>query len=272
MKIPQNVIKTVAFIAYRDRQTNEAVPVGSCFFVGQQDSPEQAVASRVFVVTAKHVIESLRSKGCESCLLRLNPIDRRRKLIELEIPIERWRFHPSDENVDVAVLEQGVPAEADHLVIPLSLGADVEKFSINEVDLGDEVFVSRLFIHHSGQKRNTPIVRVGSLAALAEEKVRTKRGYIDAYLIEARSIGGLSGSPVFVNLGTTRMIAGEMKVHTGGPNYFLHGLIHGHFRAAVDDRMVTEGGRDVEHELVNAGIAIVVPFEKVTEAIAPLIT
>ena len=80
------------------------------------------------------------------------------------------------------------------------------------------------------QNRNIPIVRIGNLASLDEEKVQTEGGPIDAYLIEARSLGGLSGSPVFLNLGTVRQIKRQVVgAESGAPIIFLLGLIHGHY-------------------------------------------
>jgi len=118
------------------------------------------------------------------------------------------------------------------------------------------VFISGLFRHHYGAKRNIPIVRVGNLAALNEERIVTKSfGEIDAYLIEARSIGGLSGSPVFLNLGIVRKVGGQVK-HASGPGsiFYLLGLIHGHFD---ENRQL---GDAEANEAVNSGIAIVVPI------------
>jgi hypothetical protein len=172
---------------------------------------------------------------------------------------------PNDATVDVAIVECGVPAEADHVVIPLRMAASKQVFAANEVELGDEVFVSGLFRHHYGKSKNIPIVRIGNLAALNEERVVTRYGEMDAYLIEARSIGGISGSPVFLNLGVVRQIGGEVKHATGAyPIYFLLGLIHGHF-----DLQTPQGGaaEDDASERVNAGIAIVVPIESILAVI-----
>jgi hypothetical protein len=138
----------------------------------------------------------------------------------------------------------------------MGLCATPEMMRSNEVALGDEVFVSGLFRHHYGTNRNIPIVRVGNLAAMDEEKVSTRTlGLIDAYLIEARSTGGLSGSPVFVNLGIHRMIGGKIKQVSGDrPMFFLLGLVHGHYDIPLGDAGTGS------NESVNAGIAIVVPF------------
>ena len=181
-----------------------------------------------------------------------------------------WLLHPTDSGVDVAVLRLGIPAAFDHLVFPHSLCITDETLKSNEVGLGDEVFVVGLFKHHHGNRRNIPIVRVGNLAALAEEKVSTKDfGLVDAYLIEARSIGGLSGSPVFLNLGVVRRIDNQIKHATGGPMVFLLGLIHGHYdvpSSSVDESQ--EDGTDhLTTERVNTGMAIVVPMHKIFEVV-----
>ena len=138
----------------------------------------------------------------------------------------------------------------------------------HEVGLGDEIFVSGLFRHHFGKHRNIPIVPTGNLAALGEERVETKTfGEIDALLVEARSIGGLSGSPVFLNLGITRQIGGQIKHATGNrPIFYLLGLLHGHFDSPGGQVDVAEEDA-FTNEKTNAGIAVVVPIEKVHEVI-----
>lgn len=60
---------------------------------------------------------------------------------------------------------------------------------------------------------------------LPDEKVETKFfGDIDAYLIESRSLGGVSGSPVFFckPQQTNKGLTPGIKVYLGG-------LIHGHW-------------------------------------------
>jgi hypothetical protein len=66
------------------------------------------------------------------------------------------------------------------------------------IGIGDAVFITGLFSHHPGKARNLRVIRVGNIAAMPDEPVKTQRGEMEAYLIEARSLGGLSGSPVFV--------------------------------------------------------------------------
>lgn len=140
---------------------------------------------------------------------------------------------------------------------------DAELEAVNEVSLGDEVVIIGLFRHHHGEARNIPIIRVGNLAAKGEERIQTKAfGKIHGYLIEARSIGGLSGSPVFVNFGPARMIGGAFMQATSQFSILL-GLVHGHYDVIGDeiDAAVRHADR------VNTGIAIVVPTHSIRSVI-----
>lgn len=218
----------------------------------------------MYLVTARHVVESIRSKGLSEVWLRLNHTDGTSKWFSSSL--EQWFVHEADGSIDAAILRAGIPDGFDHLVFPWSLCITPERMKENEVGLGEEVFIVGLFRHHHGNNKNIPIVRIGNLASVGEEKVVTRDfGEMDAMLIEARSIGGLSGSPVLLNLGSVRTIGGQLKFAEEGMEY-LRGLIHGHFdtsQSAVDAAEDDTGG-GVSVERVNTGIAIVVPFHSIS--------
>jgi hypothetical protein len=123
---------------------------------------------------------------------------------------------------------------------------------------GDEVFITGLFAHLSGSKRNLPIVRMGNIAMMPGEPVPTTAfGDIEAYLIEARSIGGLSGSPAFV----------RETVQMGLGSFYLLGLMHGHWDIPPQQKNdELQVGEDM-FSRVNLGIAIVVPAKKILEVV-----
>jgi hypothetical protein len=107
---------------------------------------------------------------------------------------------------------------------------------------------------------------------MAEEKISTRPfGDIDAYLVEARSIGGLSGSPVFLNLGIARMIKNQLKFASGKPIFYLLGLIHGHYdiqTSVVDGASMEDTEDHLSPDRVNTAIAMVVPFHNIDAVIA----
>ncbi len=128
------------------------------------------------------------------------------------------------------------------------------------------MFFPGLFSPHYGRDKNLPIVRTGTIAAMPLEKLPVRYGYIDAYLVQARSIAGLSGSPVFVRMDprkadehwARRVVAGPT------PKYGLLGLIRGHFEAEAEKDATADA---INAEAFNMGIGIVVPVEKIVETL-----
>lgn len=124
-----------------------------------------------------------------------------------------------------------------------------------------------LFRNHLGRDRNEPIVRVGNIAAIPADPIRTRLfGDMRAILIEARSIGGLSGSPVFVHLGFVRWRDGKVMFSQAAQPFLFLGLMHGHWEV-----LEAAGVAPLEDapEKINTGIAIVVPAEQIRDSRLP---
>jgi hypothetical protein len=137
--------------------------------------------------------------------------------------------------------------------------------------VGDEVFITGLFQPSaSGITRNMPILRCGNIAMLPEEQLQTEYGYADVYLVEARSIGGVSGSPVFVRetleLGPVEREDGTEVLMSGVGASQCLGLMQGHWdvRESEINSLIVDQDRK---RGVNLGIAIVVPAVKIIETI-----
>ncbi len=102
------------------------------------------------------------------------------------------------------------------------------------------------------------------------DPVKTNNGsYVDAYLIEARSIGGLSGSPAFVHLPAIRTLDGKTDISLQKSSYqvYLLGLMHGHFD--VEDLnldVVLDDPKDASSG-IHSGIGVVIPVEKIIETV-----
>ena len=261
MNIPDDIRKCVAFIGAKNN--GKDIFLGSVFFIGKEN--EEGKSDNIYAVTARHVIDTIKRNNIHNVLIRINKTQGGTTWVETAT--SGWFTHPSDNSIDVAMHRLMIPSNYDHLVFPTQYFLTKEIIQNEEIGVGDEVVISGLFKHHIGDKRNIPIVRSGNIANFHEEKVPTKLfGEIDAHLIECRSIGGLSGSPVFVNLGLVRNIKNAPKFTTGKITLYLLGLIHGHFdsdASDVDTVFDTANGK----ENVNTGIAIVVPCEKILETL-----
>jgi hypothetical protein len=256
MQIPDEIRKCVAFVCYKTtKDTKEMNWAGTAFFVGVPLQGTQL--DTVYIVTAKHIIEGIKAKSIDqTAYLRMNSKTGPSRLVAT--PIDKWIFHPQESNADVAVLNWAPSQEKyDYLSLPVKYAGTEDIIKKENIGLGDDVFLVGLFANHFGSQRNLPIIRVGNIASMPEEKVYTKKyGYIDAYLVEARSIGGLSGSPVFVWMGNVRKIGETTHLgRTGLPLLYWLGLMHGHFALSEIDLQI------------NMGIAIVVPTWKILEVI-----
>jgi hypothetical protein len=259
VQIPPETRKNVLFLGTLKGQRFS--PRASGFVVSVEDSGFRFF----FVVTARHCVAGLYASDDEVCL-RLNREDG--GLHHISVRKEEWWFHEqsSERAVDVAVLP--IPLDRSAIVfahIPMeSMFATEEIIRKNEVGPGDEVFINGLFTNHHGTARNIPVTRIGHIAAMPEEPIKTQMGSIDAYLIEAMSIGGLSGSPVFVHLVSGRTIK-NITVHRASEFYLL-GLVHGHFdvRNLNDDAVVSD--RQALGN-IHTGIGIVIPAQDIYETI-----
>jgi hypothetical protein len=268
MLVPPEIRECVAFVGFRD-PSGQPVLKGTGFFVAS-DLSDLGLSGRgaVYFVTAQHVVDGIRTNGGRG-VVRINVSGQGARWFE--IPADQFLshpLHPHTEVVDVAVVPVGLPEIVQFMAIPLMMFANTEVLSKHRIGVGDEVFLSGLFWNHHGRERNLPIVRIGNIAAMPEEKVQSRIGDIEAYLIEARSIGGLSGSPVFVHLGATRIIDGKVMLaqNTDHGIFFLLGVMQGHWDSnslLTVDELSIEDSR--QQERVNMGIAVVTPIQKVMD-------
>jgi len=261
MLVPETIKKCVVFICYWHEEGVKLAGTG--FFIAE---PSSVNKDRIYpyVVTARHVIESVQERAIDDkVLIRLNTRDGGTEIISSDV--SQWRFHPSDATVDLAAIQWGPDQKKfDYQVIPASMLITDDIVKQHSIGPGDEVFFPGLFVNHYGKKKNLPIIRIGNIAAMAEEPVSTRDyGDIDAHLVEARSIGGLSGSPVFVHLVVGR---GQQIVLGAGPTFYLLGLMRGHYDSPLTDKDANVDDSE-QVERVNMGIAIVVPSGKIRELI-----
>lgn len=187
MRIDDHVRKTVVFIGYCSKG-GPFVPHGTGFVavsVHAGDRPWQTV------VTARHVIEGIPG---DVVFLRAN--NRQGEYCIIEVDKTSWLYHP-DDKLDVAVTPCFISMkEFDILHFQFGLDEKIhggcelnaERIERYQIGLGDEVYITGMFLSHFGEKKNLPIVRIGTIAAMPEEPLQTSYGTHDAFLIEVRSI------------------------------------------------------------------------------------
>ena len=232
-----------------------------------------------YLVTAKHVADKAKSNRL---FLRLNGRDG--GIVFFRMPEgDHWFRHPENpKEVDVAVIPWWPPPE---VVTFRTMKANdwcvsdriIEKKKIGP---GDEVFAVGLFTKMTGRDRNFPIVRTGHIAMMPDEKIPKVKigdweGNADAYLIESRSIGGWSGSPVFVRGtyyvpfqplgGGENNEAHEVMYGVGHP--YLLGLVHGHWLIRSDTINDVDLKTTSDPKEWNLGLTVVIPAHKIMEVL-----
>ena len=250
MRVPDEVRQCVVFIGLPVTMPSGQQGLsfqGTAFFVSVPSESMEG-KSYVYLVTAKHV--AIKLEG-QTFMLRVNTKDGKSALVVEEGT--RWWYHATDKSVDVALIPFVPPEEFEYKSIPPHMFLLDETIRDKSIGTGDEVFITGLFAHLTGSARNLPIVRMGNIAMMPGETVPSNEfGDIEAYLIEARSIGGLSGSPAFV------FKSGK---------YYLLGLMHGHWDIPLQSKNDAMRVDEDTYGQVNMGIAIVIPAKKILEVL-----
>ena len=265
VRVSSELFKNIAYIgavAAKDESGNVHGDIfGTGFFV-KKALPHQKPLSYTYLVTAKHVVSEI---GESEPYIVANGRDGTIKQLLHMGP--KWWYHPSDESADVAVRQVGLQRDLIHFAADLKdfiLPSDIKD---GVVALGDETFTAGYFSPIASDHM-IPIVRHGNIAMLSDEQIQTEYGYADVYLVEARSIGGISGSPVFVRPPLRygiEMPKGTTALFDAIGDYKLLGVMHGHWD--IDESKINHANVEPKKHGVNMGIGIVVPAIKIIETI-----
>jgi len=247
MKLDPAFIEVACFLGVDIE--GKIVPKATAFYVVVPFKHDR-MKGRAYLVTARHNLESARGKPLFASINTGN-IGADRAAEWLPIVTDHWFFDNQDNSSDLAIADWR-PSESYSASY---LGVLTDNFIEGPPESGPpfplnpglETATVGLFSYHSGRDRHTPILRSGSIAALPTEPIMSGLGAASGYLIEARSVGGLSGSPVFVGEDT----------YQGLKRQPLLGLIHGHYDWKDE---ASEVGTTIQ-----TGIAIVTPSYKILD-------
>ena len=263
VRFPSDVIKATVFVGVE--ANGRFTPVGSGFFVTVSHQEH----SFPFVVTADHVVDLVDG---DAIWIRINRRDGGSSTIRLE---KRTKISHKIRANDIAMFSIDYEESLfDTRSLPLNRQRyDADRNNLWIEDVGDEVASVGLYSTHHGEERNLPVVRVGNISLMPGEMVYSHRGYVLAYLIEIRSIAGLSGSPVYVNVPPIKAKDGtilHLKECAGArPLGMLTGF---HMIMSSEDQIQVPQHRGEEigssentAENINTGFAVVVPWERLLE-------
>jgi hypothetical protein len=180
-----------------------------------------------------------------------------------EIPASGWIHHQDGDDVAMAPIRQA-PSQG-------LLAVNIDQFLTEELAVtwgiapGDDCFFIGRHMYLDGKARNTPAVRFGNLSILDPEPIHQSERKYDqqSVVVEARSLNGYSGSPVFVVPGSDLQGDGEKVIARTvmNPPCFLLAIDWGHqgLRRAITGVGYFELSQAEENVVLNSGMMLVVP-------------
>jgi hypothetical protein len=190
---------SVVFLFRRDPQTGEMDPdpEGTGMLVGR---PWRSIPGRshYYVVTNWHLLR----RG--ATIIRINTDNGGSRPIDTE-PVA-WQFIQSGDDLALYDItddlnDSGNDDDDKIVSIHENIFATPDFIASENIGIGDEVFMVGLFVGHPGKDQNLPLGRFGNLGRLASEQspVEQPNGKLrPSHLVDMRSRGGFSGSPVFI--------------------------------------------------------------------------
>lgn len=270
MRIPESYRTCTVFLGQVDG--DDFVARGTAFLIAHTIGDDGG-GGLPYLVTARHVTDKSRSEG-EDLFVKVNGPGGDADIVGPLEPDDWWmsatsdvalRFFPEAPGFDLTPVWDWQFATA----------VFVESEGLGP---GDEVFFSGLFTSHPGSDHVEPVVRFGNISMKPREPVRIRNAdesvkLIEAWLVEARSWGGQSGSPAFVYLPPDRQ-PGKLVVPSG-PSHDaavlaslprLLGMVVGHFSLHDDTAFINDAAA-LGFDSLNTGIAIVVPAQALIDAL-----
>lgn len=273
MRVDANLMKSVVFIGI-ETERGGFVPIGTGFVVTYEPDNDFQFT---FVATAAHVIENLSDAARERVAVRVNRHSG--GAMTLRPDLKRAFTHEKSANDVMLIALRFDPTVHDVRAIPGNR-AEVERMrreSDEGTMPGDSVAVMGLYTSHYGVEKNAPVLRTGTIAAIADEPLYMgKRGYAQAHLIELRTFAGLSGSPVLQTMGPVRIRGGQLQHRDQDASQgTILGILVGYHCVEDKDDIISvprhgpqeasENGGEYSADERNTGFGVVIPIERVFE-------
>jgi len=265
VRVSEEYLKCVAFVGEMIGPDAPGDLLGTGFFLSvPPESPKLQEFGFGYFVTARHVAAALEDRYL---YIRVNKIGGGTTDFQ-NVVGKHWYLHPTDKTADVAVIPLATQPNADFKSIGIEELGTLEKLARLQIGIGDEVFSVGLFTPvGENTSTNIPIVRYGTIAMMPPEQIQTDLGYADAYIVEARSLGGLSGSPVFARP-TMKIdipeVCGINKMLGVAPGSILLGVMQSHWDVKESEMNEVHFVNDRKRG-VNYGMAVVVPASKILD-------
>lgn len=249
--IPNEYLNTTVYLYLTEDAAREGAGSGGSGFLTSIPSVADPNKVYVYIVTNRHVVLS------GGTVARLTDIQGNTQVLS----IDPFAWHYDRNGNDVAICSLGLHSPPfQYGYVPARQFLTQLKFLEEHIGPGDDVFMVGRFVGYDGKQKNTPSVRFGHVSLMSPEAIKHDGNYQYSFLVEAHSIAGYSGSPVFLHIPPDNWRPNRPHDIGQWVHYFL-GVDCGHVlsRARVVDEKT---GRAVNDDWVvktNTGMMVVVP-------------
>jgi hypothetical protein len=260
-RVPDGALSQIVYLYPSVVDAENGARLGGSGFLVTLPSAILAGRGLLFAVTNAHVIEE------GSTVVRLNTKDG--KFDTFDFTDRDWILHPDKEDIAICCMPSLDPNL--HTYTEIGPGTLLKRHEIAAFNIGpgDDAFVVGRFINAQGNLRNIPSVRFGNIAQMPIEPIEQDRVFgrfqQESFLVEARSISGFSGSPVFLILHASQSRQQEgLRLHTDV--FRLLGIQWGYITDVAPVR--DPSGKPVDSSLniiMNTGMMGVVPAWKLSD-------
>lgn len=203
----------------------KSISDGTAFFVGRKND--------FFVVTARHVVDEPYDTYARVPVMDIKTNEV--KLFRLELPRNRWQFHPNHGDkdtryADVAVMKISSLDEQRYILKCLRYNPhepEQHDFMMNDILPPQDILIFGYpFTLGFELKRQSPLARFGIVAMTTEEKfLRLEGKYLPSktFIVDSKVFPGNSGSPI-VTFGVREqrfMLAGLVIATNNAMDYAL---------------------------------------------------
>jgi len=272
-RVPKNWLDCVVYMYPSVDAALKGVRAGGTGFIVSVPTEHSFTPDKhhVYFVTNSHVVR----EGA-SPVVRLNLPGGGFDVLPYED--RHWTHHPDGD--DVAVAPAAGLDRFRSAQVSRSMFLTPEKQAHWDFGPGDETFFIGRYVDRDGKAHNVPSVRFGTISVLPAEPVYQRERGIrqESILVEARSLSGFSGSPVFI-YASSYISVSEMETEPGrlekaarvnpviGSPCFLLGVDWGHHPWVDPVRSSADGLPHPDGDFVRTslGMMMVVPAVKILE-------
>jgi hypothetical protein len=252
---------------------NRSEPEGTGFIVGR---PWRSIPTRshYYAITNWHVAVKL-----AATTIRINTTDGKSRPIHTDLNL--WQFDGFGDDLAGYDITDDLYEDGTGLDVLTYIHEDVfvtpDLIARFNIGIGDDVFMIGLFVGHPGRNQNAPLARFGNISRLASDQSPVEQPdnrMRPSHLVDTRSRGGFSGSPVFVYRNPftdLQHVMGNRRMNPINPDDLFMYLLGVHCAQFPEETRVkrAEARNDAIKEgdflLLPSSLTVVVPAWRITE-------